>query len=156
MLTARFEIDFDAPVERVWAILIDYPGYARFPHVKSARVVEEGKDHPAGVGALREVNVDGITFSERIVEFEPPRVLAYRITESRPVRIVHDIGRMVLSEREGKTHLVWETTFTVGTPLIGGLLAYPVRAGMRRTFGKILRWIQKELARGGSLAAPPI
>jgi uncharacterized protein YndB with AHSA1/START domain len=147
MLTARFELDFDAGIDRVWAILIDYPGYARFPHVRSARVVEPGADHPAGVGAVRELDVDGITFRERIVEFDPPHVLAYRITESRPLPLVHDIGRMVLSERAGKTHLVWETTFTVGLPVVGRFLAYPVRAGMRRTFGRILRWVQQDLAR---------
>lgn len=147
MLTARFEIEFDAPIDRVWAVVTDYPGYARFPHIKSAKVVEPGAEHPAGIGAVREINVDGITFLERIVEFEPPRVLAYKITESRPLPLVHDIGRMVLSERGDRTHLAWETTFTVGVPIVGGLLAYPVRVALRRTFWRILRWLQADLAR---------
>src|SRR5688572_18341757 len=117
MLTARFEIEFDAPIARVWDRLIDYPGYAKFPRVESARVLEEGDEHPAGVGALREIKVDGVTFEERIVEFEPPRILAYRITKSRPIKIVHDIGRMELFERGEKTKLLWETTFTIGVPV---------------------------------------
>lgn len=147
MLTARFETDFDVPVQRVWERLIDYAGYAKIPFVQAARVVEPGKEDPAGVGALREIKIDGITFRERIVEFEPPHVLAYKITESRPITIVHDIGRMQLSETARGTHLVWETTFTVGVPVFGGLLAYPVRAAMRRTFSKILRWLKDDLER---------
>lgn len=147
MLTARFDVDFEASIDEVWARVIDYPGYARFPHVKAARVVEVGKDHPAGVGALRELTINGITFRERIVEFRPPCVLAYRITESRPIRIVHDIGRIELSETKSGTHLHWETTFTVGVPLVGGLLAYPVRTAMTRTFWKILRFLQEDVRR---------
>jgi hypothetical protein len=151
MLTARFETTFDASIDTVWARVIDYPSYAKLPRVRSARVVEEGDEHPAGVGALREINVDGITFKERIVEFEPPRegkaVLAYRITESRPLRIVHDIGRMQLFASGEKTKLIWETTFTVGVPILGRLLAYPVRAALKRTFWKILRHLEKDFER---------
>jgi uncharacterized protein YndB with AHSA1/START domain len=147
MQTARMQITFDVPIERVWEVLIDYPGYARFPGIDAARVLEPGREHPAGVGARREVSVAGTTFVEEIVEFEPPRVLAYRIVSSRPIKIVHEIGRTRLTARGNQTDLDWETTGTVGIPVIGGLLAYPMRFGIERTFNRILRWLKEDLER---------
>jgi uncharacterized protein YndB with AHSA1/START domain len=147
MLTARFHIDIDAPIELVWELLTDYAGYARFPKVKWARVVEPGKDHPAGVGALRQLNVDGITFSERIVEFRPPHVLAYKIEKSSPLPIAHELGRMTLAERDGKTTLDWETTFALDVPVIGGPLTHVVKVLLERTFWAILRFVKADLER---------
>lgn len=147
MLTAHMNITFDVPVERVWDVMTDYAGYARFPGIHSARVLTPGEDHPAGVGCRREIGVAGGRFVEEIVEFEPGRQLAYRIVESHPLPIIHDIGRVVLTPRGGSTELDWVTTFTVGTPLIGPLLAYPVRAKMQRTFDEILRWLKDDVER---------
>lgn len=146
MQTIRIEMTFDAPLERVWDILIDYEGYARFPKVQAARVVTPGKDHPAGVGCVRELRVDGMTFQERIEEFEPLRGLAYKIIESHPLKLRHDIGRMALTDQGGRTHLSWSTTFAVDVPVIGGLLTYVARFGMERTFRGILEFIKASLA----------
>jgi uncharacterized protein YndB with AHSA1/START domain len=152
MLTARFNLTIDAPIERVWALLIDYEGYTRFPRVESARVVETGADHPAGVGALREIRVDGVTFDERIVEFEPSHVLAYKIESSRPIRIAHDIGRMTLTDRGGRTELDWVTTFGVDIPVLGPALTYLVRAKLTRTFWEILHWVKADLEQNKRVA----
>lgn len=145
MQTARMHISFDVPIERVWDLLTDYAGYARFPGVDSARVLKAGREHPAGVGALREISVGGTTFVEEIVEFEPPGVLAYKIVSSKPIKIEHEIGRMKLSARGNQTDLDWETTAQVGIPLIGGLLAYPLRWQIERTFTRILQWVKADL-----------
>jgi uncharacterized protein YndB with AHSA1/START domain len=154
MLTTRMTITFDVPIEQVWAVLSDYAGYARFPGVTAARVLKAGHDHPAGVGAMREVSVAGTTFVEEIVEFEPPHMLAYKIVESRPIKIVHDIGRMRLTARGRQTDLDWTTTATVGIPLIGGLLAYPMRFMIHRTFMQILHWLKDDLERAARAHAP--
>ena len=147
MQTTRMAITVDVPIEQVWNVMIDYAGYARFPGVQAARVIRPGRDHPAGVGALREITVAGTTFVEEIVEFEPPRVLAYKIVQSRPLKILHEIGRMRLQTRGNQTSLEWETTGTVGIPVIGGLLAYPMSLMMRRTFMRILHWLKDDLER---------
>src|SRR5262245_30711978 len=98
MQSIRIEMTFDVPLQRVWDILIDYEGYARFPKIQAARIVTPGKDHPAGVGAVRELVVDGMTFQERIEEFEPLRGIAYKIIASRPLKMRHDLGRMTLTD----------------------------------------------------------
>jgi uncharacterized protein YndB with AHSA1/START domain len=145
MLSLSFAITFQVPIDRVWAALTDYEGYVRFPKVQSARVLEQGKDHPAGIGTLRELRIDGLTFKERIVEFDAPYRLAYKIEESKPLPLKHEIGRMVLSEQGGATHLEWSTTFAVGIPVIGGPLTHVARYMMRRTFQEILEWVKKDL-----------
>lgn len=147
MLTMRMEMTFEAPIERVWASLIDYEGYARFPKVQAAKMLARGAEHPAGVGAVRELRVDGITFVERIEAFEPMRRIAYKITESRPLKLRHDIGVMELTDQGGRTHLSWSTTFAVDLPIIGGPLTYVVRFAMARTFRAILLFIKAELER---------
>jgi uncharacterized protein YndB with AHSA1/START domain len=140
-------VTINAPIDRVWSALIDYEGYARFPKVKSARVIERGQGHPAGVGAVRELNVDGLTFVERIVEFEAPHRLAYKIVKSSPLPVAHDVGRMQLSERGSATELEWATTFGVDIPIVGGLLTHVVRIPMQRTFDAILQWVKRDLER---------
>ena len=147
MLSARFHFIVDAPIDRVWAVLIDHEGYARFPHVQSARLLRRGQDLPGGVGAEREVRVGGITFVERIVACEPPHLLEYKIVESRPLKLNHELGRMQLSARDGRTVLDWVTTFEVAVPIVGGLLTYVTRFLMQRTFLDILNWLKKDLER---------
>jgi uncharacterized protein YndB with AHSA1/START domain len=145
MPTSRFEISFNAPIERVWERLVDHEGYARYPGVRSARLLERGKDHPGGLGALREMKVGGTTFIERIVEFEPHTCLAYKIIESRPIRIEHDIGRMQLTARGERTDLVWVTTGTIGVPLVGDALGWLMSVSARPTFWRFLRAMKADL-----------
>ena len=145
MLTAEFTATFHAPIERAWELLTDYPGYARLPGVESARVLEPGRDHPAGVGALREIKLNGITFVERIEAFEPPHRLTYKIVTSKPITLDHELGVVQLSVRDGATCLHWKTTFAVAVPLIGGPLTHIARALMQRAFGQILSFVKTEL-----------
>jgi hypothetical protein len=138
-----------APIERVWAFLIDYAGYARVPQVQGARVLRPGTSHAAGVGAIREITVLGSTFEEEIVGFDPPRRLAYRITRSRPLRLEHRLGECELIERGGGTEVRWTTTFTVPIPIVGPRLAKVLRLVMQHTFNEILLWVKDDLEQQG-------
>ena len=75
-----------APIERAWAFLTDYAGYARIPAIAGARVIKPGDVEPAGVGAVREVTVMGSTFEEEILAFEPPRLERQLIVGGRQRR----------------------------------------------------------------------
>ena len=108
-------------------------------------MVKPGDDHPAGVGAVREVTVMGSTFEEVIVAFEPPRLLTYRILRSRPLPIAHELGRVELLPRGEGTEVQWSTTFSVPVPLVGGLLARPLRVAMQHQFNEILLWLKDYL-----------
>jgi uncharacterized protein YndB with AHSA1/START domain len=132
---------------RVWAVLTDYEGYARIPKVKRARVLERGTEHPAGVGAVREISVLGSTFVEQITRFEPERHLSYQIIRSRPLPLQHHGADVVLTARDGGTEIDWTTRLSLRIPLVGGLLAKPLRAIVQRQFTKMLRWIKADLER---------
>jgi len=147
MQTARMGAYIDAPIERVWEILIDYPGYARIPGVQMSRMLEHGREHPMGVGAVRELRVAGTTFAEEILEFEPPRRLAYRIIRSRPLRIDHEMGRVELISRGSGTEVKWSTTFRLAIPLIGDALSRPLRVLMQHNFNEMLLWLKDDLER---------
>jgi uncharacterized protein YndB with AHSA1/START domain len=145
MLNARATITINATAEQVWAVVTDYAGYARFPGISSANLREPGRGHPAGVGAIREVKAGVATFVEEIVEFEAPRRLVYKIIESRPIKIEHELGCMQLTARGDQTELAWETRGRIGVPLVGGLLDYLVSFVLQHSFERVLRWIKEDL-----------
>jgi uncharacterized protein YndB with AHSA1/START domain len=147
MLNARAKITLNAPADKVWAIVTDYAGYARFPGITAANVRTAGRDHPAGVGAVREVTAGPTRFVEQIVEFEPERTLGYKIIESRPLKIDHELGRMRLTARGDQTDLEWESRGRVAIPFIGTLLDYPIAFILQRSFERVLHWIKAELER---------
>jgi uncharacterized protein YndB with AHSA1/START domain len=145
METARMNAFINVPIEQVWAVLTDYEGYARIPGVEAARLVRPGRADPAGVGAVREISVMGSTFEEEIVTFDPPRVLEYRIIRSRPLPIEHQLGRCELTSHGSGTEVTWTTTMGLRIPLLGDLLAKPMRAMVQNKFNGILLWLKDEL-----------
>lgn len=138
MITAKFSTQIAASPEKIWAELIDYEGYSKLPKIQSAKVTKKGNDHPAGLGAIREIKVDGITFVEEIVEFEQNRTLGYKIIACKPLPFEHDFGRMTLSEQGNVTHVNWETRFRIPIPLVGGVITRLIKIPMGRTFQGIL------------------
>jgi uncharacterized protein YndB with AHSA1/START domain len=147
METARMNVYIHAPVERVWAALTDYASYARLPKVESARVLQQGRGDPAGVGAVREVRLLGSTFVEEITRFEAPRLLGYQILRSAPLPIEHRGGEMELVPRGEGTEVRWTTTFRVAVPLVGGLIGKVTRAITQNAFNDVLLWLKDELER---------
>jgi uncharacterized protein YndB with AHSA1/START domain len=155
MLNARAKITVNAKAEHVWAVVTDYAGYARFPGITAANLRTPGRAQPAGVGAVREVTAGAATFVEEILEFDAPRRLVYKIIESRPIKIDHEFGCMQLTARGDQTDLEWETRGKVGVPLVGGLLEYPMRFVIQRSFERILRWIKADLERPAAHGSAP-
>ena len=90
------------------------------------------------------------SFVEEIVEFEPSRRLAYKIIESRPIKIDHELGWMQLTARGDHTEVEWVTRGKVALPLLGTLLEVPVTFIVQRSFERILRWIKQDLERVSS------
>jgi hypothetical protein len=147
MQTAHMHAFIRAPIEKVWAFVIDYEGYGRVPGVKRSRIISPGKDHRAGVGAVREIEVQGASFEEEITRFEAPNRLCYRILRSRPLHIEHDGGDMRLVARDGGTELDWTTTMGIRAPLVGGLATKLLVAVVQRKFTQFLSWAKADLER---------
>ena len=111
-----------APVERVWELFSDYEGYTILKGVSKAKLLEEGRGEKNGVGAVRMVQVLGVTFVEDIVTFDPPHRLEYRVKKST-IPIQHEIGTMDLTTCGTATDVHWVSRFEMRIPLVGWLLA---------------------------------
>lgn len=136
---------FAAAPDRVFAMISDHARYFEMPGVKTSKLLKHGSPAPNGQGAVREIVADGgVRFVEEIFEFDAPRRFAYRITEcSLPVE--HDFGEVIVHPRPSGCEVEWNTTFTIGIPLIGGGVARLIAPLLRRTFTGMLRSVKERL-----------
>jgi uncharacterized protein YndB with AHSA1/START domain len=133
-----------APIDRVFARLSDHEGYARFPGVRSARLLKVGTIEKNGVGAVREIASAFMSFDEEITGFDRPRRMDYRIIRSRPA-IDHKGGSIELETVDGGTRVTWTSTLQVKTPVLANVLTKIAAAIGARAFDTILREVDKEL-----------
>ena len=126
-----------APIARVFDVLSDHAGYAGFPGVRSAALVQRGRDEPNGVGAVREIDSGLAWFREEVTAFERPARMEYVITASRPP-VRHRGGIIRLRTVPEGTEVEWTSTFAVALPLVGGLATALAQRAMTRAFHQVL------------------
>ena len=144
METIDVNIHIDAPIEQVWELFADYEGYTDIKEVSSAKLLQEGRDERAGVGAVREARLQGIKFVEDIVIFEPPNCLEYRVKKcTMPIR--HEIGRMEFTPSNDGTDLHWTSRFEFPVPLVGKRLEPFLCRRMNKTFISCLEQAKAKL-----------
>ena len=117
MRSVRVERTLDAPIEAVFDVLADHANYDRFGSIRRSELVSEGEREPNGVGAVRRIWIGPLTFDEAITAFDRPARLDYLIVKLN-VPFRHQGGSMRLEPRDGGTHVVWTSEFSV--PLTGG------------------------------------
>lgn len=145
MRTIEVRRTIHAQPERVFDVLADHEGYARFPGVRAAVLLRQGKPDRNGVGALRKIDLGAAWFEEEITAFERPARIEYRIVRSRPP-LVHEGGRITFAKVSSGVEVVWTSTLRVALPLIGGLATAFAARRMSRDFAKVLALVE-ELAR---------
>ena len=133
-----------APIGEVFALLSDHPGYTAFRGIKDARVLQEGRDEPNGLGAIRRIDLGSVWFEEEITAFDPPIRMDYRILRSRPP-IEHELGSILLKETDQGTEVTWTSTFRVRIPLIGRWITESAAKTGEKAFGRILKAIEHKL-----------
>src|SRR3954453_10678582 len=77
----------DAPPETVFALLADGAGWSEWagPLAPKSSWEREGSPEAGGVGAIRKVGAWPVFSREEIVEYDPPRHLAYTLLSGMPV-----------------------------------------------------------------------
>lgn len=146
---------FAAAPERVFAALSDHQAFLTAGNVR-CRLQREGSAHRDGVGAVRDVEGDGLRFVEDITAFDPPRHYEYVIRSmtranggALPLR--HERGWLDFTPTAGGTRVDWHTRIHATIPLLGPLLIEPIVARkLERAFTALL---QRAAARMTS--APP-
>lgn len=128
-----------APITAVFTRIADHDAYARLPGVRSTRRLRPGEPDRVGVGAERELVLGVSRLVARIVEYDPPRRLAYRII-AIPLPIEHLGTTVSLREIAGGTELQWTSHFRassrIGAPIIepAAAIALAAAAGFALRF----------------------
>ena len=133
-LTARS----DAPPETVFALLADGAGWSNWagPLAPKSSWEREGSPDAGGVGAIRKVGAWPVFSREEIVEYDPPRHLAYTLLSGMPVKDYR--ADVELTADGAGTAIVWKGSFEAKIPGTG-----PV---FRTFFRQIVGGFAKRLA----------
>jgi len=122
MFNIRVERVVKKHISDVFEMLVAHEDYGQLPGIKSARLLESGREERNGEGALREVDLGVLVFQERITHFERPYQIDYRIESSKPLPVRHELGEIKLSEEGEFTRVVWASKGHIRVPLLGHLL----------------------------------
>jgi uncharacterized protein YndB with AHSA1/START domain len=126
-----------APVEAVWRRLADVRTWCEWNAFGTSELEREGTPEPDGVGAIRRLGQGPVISREQILEFDPPRHLAYTILSGVPVR---DYRADVELTADGDgTLIAWRARFEPKLPGTGPLLRLFLRAALRDTARRLAR-----------------
>ena len=122
--TYEFTVPSSAAPEDVFAVLADATRWRDWagPMIAVSEWEREGEPAPGGVGAIRRLGRPPAYAREQILEYDPPRHLAYTIVSGLPVRGYHaDVD--LLPAAGGGTTIRWAGAFEPKIPGTGALLA---------------------------------
>ncbi|AUM15043.1 hypothetical protein Kalk_20055 [Ketobacter alkanivorans] len=114
-------VEFNAPVETVFATLSDHEAMGQVLNAKVKRI-KDGQGSVNGIGSVRRITpVPMADFEETVTAFEPNKLVEYTITKGSPLK--NHLGRMVFSESNGKTQLHYTIQFEPKLPIpLSGLI----------------------------------
>lgn len=116
----QMNVDFKAPLETMFSILTDHESLGPILGAKIKRI-KDGKEHINGVGSVRRVTpLPLASFEETVIKFEPNKLMEYTISKGSPMK--NHLGRMVFSEKEGRTYLHYTIQFDSKIPFLGFLI----------------------------------
>jgi uncharacterized protein YndB with AHSA1/START domain len=144
MRTVHVTRTIPAPAEAVFDLLADHAHYDRFRGINGSELVREGDPPPNGVGALRRVKVRPLSFDEEITAYDRPTRLDYLIVKLN-VPFEHHGGSITLAPEGDATRVEWESSFTVPTPLVGGLQELVWQPVLTRGFRRVLEDVERML-----------
>jgi uncharacterized protein YndB with AHSA1/START domain len=131
-----------APAELVFDRLADHANYDHFRGIHHSELVREGDPAPNGLGALRRIKVTPLVFEEEITAYDRPNRFDYLIVKLN-VPFHHDGGSIRLTQADGGTHVDWRSSFSVPTPIIGGLEESIFLPMLNRGFRRVLEDVER-------------
>jgi uncharacterized protein YndB with AHSA1/START domain len=131
--------------ERVWELLADARGWAKWARFASASLEREGTPTADGVGALRAFGTGPFKSREEVVAFEPPTHLAYELRRGMPIKGYR--ADVTLSPDGDGTRICWKSHFERATmPGTGAFWQWFLRTFLTDTAKRLAR----EAESGGS------
>ena len=133
------------PPEPIFDLLADHANYNRFRPINASELLQEGDPPPNGVGALRSVKVRPLSFEEEITAYERSTRLDYLIVKLN-APLDHRGGSITLTPEGEATRVDWRSSFSVPTPLVGGLQELVWQPVLARGFRRVLEDVERMLA----------
>lgn len=131
-----------APAD-VFALLSDHARLGELGGGRS-RLLREGHTDRDGLGAIREIVVNGFRFEEEITAYEPGHSYSYQILSST-LPIDHQGGTVSVTSATGYAAVQWVSSFRLAIPVIGSWLEPLANRQGVTGFQKILRAAKREL-----------
>jgi hypothetical protein len=154
-------IEINSSIDDVFERMSDHGAYGRFPNVMAASLIQLGENEKNGKGAIRDVTLKAfcflpIKFIEEIPVYQKPYVFEYKANSARydfglftvDMGIIHHLGRISLSEENGKTTVQWVSKFEMTWPLVKNITSMVLKLEGTRLFMKILKYVKKESETG--------
>jgi uncharacterized protein YndB with AHSA1/START domain len=133
-----FEEVFLAPRAKVFALFADHERFGRvwggtFTRIKPG----EDPNDPNGLGSVRKVRSQGLTFEETIVTYRPGALIEYQVTKGSPIK--NHLGHIEFSDAPGGgTHVRYSITFDPRIPLTGKLIESALRGSWDKGKGRVM------------------
>ena len=148
MSLLHYHAHTEAPREVVWDVLADHAGMSRWmSRVWRSRLLRRGDDAPNGLGAIRAVITLAGPVHERIVAFEPPQHLEYRMEPEHP--LVRDYrGAVELTRMDSRgTDIHWTVSFRARRSWLEPVIRPLVRLNTKRFASDLSRASAERAAR---------
>jgi uncharacterized protein YndB with AHSA1/START domain len=130
----RVEVErvIEAPPEAVFARFNDHAGWSAWAGAGKVSLAREGTPDRNGVGCVRAFE-SAMGLQEEVVEFDPPRRMAYRIVRGGfPIK--NHRGEVCFEAHARGTRIVWSVEFGSRIPFSERAIA----SFLRRMFGRLL------------------
>ncbi|MFC9996193.1 SRPBCC family protein [Nocardia sp. NPDC127526] len=144
MRTVDIERTIAAPRSDVFDWLTDATNYQRVPFVRRVTLVRPGDTTGHGAGAVRLIVTPLLRLTEEIIEYDPPRLMRYRLLKSVPP-LRHQDGSISFDEVPGGTRVHWFADFEMATPILSGLCTRTFRPIIVGGVHLVLNTAEREL-----------
>jgi uncharacterized protein YndB with AHSA1/START domain len=129
---------FAAPPERVFAMVTDHVGLGRWLSA-DVRLERPGEPPPNGLGAVRVIRARGLSVRERVIRYDAPRAMDYRVISGAPLR--NHLGEIrVEPDGDGARvdyRIRFEWPWFVGGSVVGGLVAGQLERELTAALGRM-------------------
>lgn len=140
-----------APVDAVWSLVGEAHRWREWSFITRSDLVREGAPTADGVGAVRRFTIFGIGSREEVLDWDPPRHLAYTILRGFPVRN-HRADVTVEADHSVDppgTIITWTARFDPKLPGTAMLMKPLMRALLRDFVRRVTRTADEQAAPAG-------
>ena len=142
----HIERQMSAPIDRVFDAITDHAGMTDWIDGATVTVDEPGDPPPNGLGALRRIRWRGISVWERVVAWEPPTTMHYRVERGSPVR--DHLGRFTLralspTETFVDYRIEYRVPWFFGGRATGTALTFLLGRDLRRGLAKLAETFER-------------